>query len=125
MSKPREPWWGYMKACARAYPAQRKALERAEAARMAGKDTETVEKLLARELSTPQRKRECEAVRKALEATRELPDGAAREKMIALVFLSATHTLSGAALDCYISYATAKRWQSDFLRLIAANLDLT
>lgn len=61
------------------------------------------------------------AVHAAVQATKQMDDGAVRLKMVDAVFFRRTHTLEGAAQLVSCSYATAKRWQQDFIREVARN----
>ena len=103
MSKPRERWWGYVKACLRSYPELRR---NAEALR-------------------GQSRREYEAVRDALAETERLPDGPARMELARLVLTERVCSLDGAALRLHISTATARRWHQSVIRLTARRLGLT
>lgn len=129
MSKPKEKWWGYVKAVIRAYPEQKHAL--ADLHRMsvtsmvggvggrpAGGERKT-EKTATRELPPP-KQREHDAVEKAIAET-----DAEALRLIDLVFWRQTHTLHGAAMQCHVAYITAARWHGDFIRLVAWNLGLT
>lgn len=62
---------------------------------------------------------ESEAIRKAIEKTESLVDGADRMSVIKMVFFKETHTLQGAALNVPCSYDTAKKWTQQFIRLVA------
>ena len=97
MSKPRDIWWGYVKAMIRVYPLKR-------------------EGALA--------ERENAAVSRALEETSTLPGGADRRRLIDLVFFAQTHTLEGAAQQLHCSVRTARRWHTDFIRLVAKKYGL-
>ena len=59
------------------------------------------------------------AIETALSETKKMIDGAHRVKVIELVFFKDTHTLQGAALNIPCDYETAKRWQQQFIRLVA------
>lgn len=100
MSKPRYPWWGYIKGVIRLYPKRR------------GMDLQGT------------RGKEQEAVKKALDETESMGNGADRLKVIDMVFFKQTHTLDGAALMVPCSYATAKRYHNDFICRVAKNFGL-
>ena len=62
------------------------------------------------------------AVAAALEETRVMESGEDRSKIIDLVFFKKTHKLAGAAMQIPCSYQTAKVWQQDFIRAVAAQI---
>lgn len=64
---------------------------------------------------------ESEAVRKAIEYTKTMPDGPQRLSIIKMMYLEKTHTLSGAALLVPCSERTARRWHSQFIWAVANN----
>lgn len=100
MSRPKNPWWGYVKNMIRLYPKR------------------NPEKLSGVPL------REYEAVRKAVESTRKKPDGEDRMKVVELVLFKGTHLVPGAALKVPCSERTAKQWHGDFIREVAKNYGL-
>lgn len=61
------------------------------------------------------------AVEAALRATRELPNGETRVKIIELMYFKRTHQLAGAALQVHYSYDRAKQWHTDFIHLVGSN----
>ena len=61
------------------------------------------------------------AVEKAIENTEKLKTGTYRMKIISLVFFKKTHKLAGAAMQIPCSYATAKKWQQEFICEVAKN----
>lgn len=127
MSKPRNPWWGYVKNIIRAYPELRREYEdlhcQSVTADMSGMPrgggvSRGIEAIAVRELPKPKQV-EFDAVRKAIEGTRRVKAGADRLKLIDLVFWKQSHTLSGAALAVNISYDTAINYHGDFIMLVA------
>ena len=127
MSKPRYYWWSYIKAIIRHYPQLCQEWEELktisatpnydEVGHGSGisKPTEQVAlKLLPRV-----KQQEFDAVRDALQVTKSSPDGRHKIELIRLVYWKKSHTLSGAAMVIGISYRTARRWQSDFIYLVA------
>ena len=90
MSRPKYPWWGYVREILRRYP---------------DRTTEA----------------EAAAVASAIVQTKQMPEGQCRLSVIRMVFFRKTHTLHGAALEVSCSYATAKRWQQEFIRKVARN----
>ena len=133
MSKPRDRWWGYVRAVIRAYPelrANAKELQRTQttprygASVGSGGPSDPVASAALRRLP-PQEQREYEAVEQALWETASLPDGAARVRIIDLVFWRQSHTLEGAAQAVHLSYRSAQRRQNAFIRLVAQQMGLT
>ena len=107
MSKPREIWWGYVKAIIRRYPelCEREAALHRQCISPAltgmphgGKTTNPTADAALRELPEKQQ-REVAAVRAAIVKTQALQDGAERMEMVRLVFWDRTHTLDGVALS--------------------------
>ena len=89
LSRQRYPWWGYAKEILRRY--------------QKGSVTDG----------------EREAIEFAVGETKERPDGESRLALIDMVYFRGTHTLDGAAIEVNCSYHTAKRWQQQFLQLVA------
>jgi len=98
MSKPRKRWWGYVRQVLYAYPEL-----------TPGNATEQREKA---------------AVESALEELSRSPEGAETGKLVAAVFFTRTHTLTGAAMREHMSYRTARRRQNDFIRMVGRNMGL-
>lgn len=132
MSKPRYRWWGYVKAVIRAYPAldkvMREPIYTPTTARYSAQPPQSgdgrslecavIKKLDRRDIE------EYEAVSAAIHATERLPNGAARLKIIDLVYWQGTHTLAGAGLQVGYSYRQARRMQERFVYQVAENLRL-
>lgn len=68
--------------------------------------------------------RERKAVEKAIERTGAMPDGAERLELAGLIFWRGTHTLPGAAQKCCVSERTARRWHTEFIRMVAGEFGL-
>lgn len=131
MSKPREPWWGYVKAVVRAYPGYETELDRLKACTItpnynatgggsaASRKTETI---ALRELPAKEQKR-YESVQEALKQTSRQSNGRWRCRMIELVYFRKSHTLPGAAQACHISYATARQWNREFIMTVAKRME--
>ena len=64
---------------------------------------------------------ELAAVRAAIEQTERMCGGFDRLKVVEMVLIKKTHTLTGAALQIPCGYETAKRWQQQFIRTVAVN----
>lgn len=97
--KNKDPWWGYVKAMIRRYPAR----------------NSNAEWLCGLDLA------EYEAVRQALDDTERWPNGDCVRRLVDMVFFRQSHTLSGAAQRIPCGYETAKRWQQKFVRQVASN----
>ena len=132
MSKPREPWWPYVKNILRAYPAMKRELDALRSPAMTARYNpagggsgpgRSTEQTAMRELP-PQRMREYEAVASAIRKTGHMQDGKLRNELIRLVYFRKRYNLSGAAWACHVSERTARTWHGDFLRLVAHYLDL-
>lgn len=97
MSKLQFAWWGYVRMMIRRYQQQQK------------RDNLSRVELL-----------EIQAVTKAIEQTAEKPDGRERLDLIHRAYWRRNRvTLQRAAMDLYISYATARRWNYDFFIAVA------
>lgn len=128
MSRPRYDWWPYVKGMIRRYPALRAELQELHTQAvtpgysgisvrsMSGR---SLEETVIRELPTT-KQREYEAVRRAVEATERMSASRDRLRVIDLVFWKQSHTLEGAALTIPCSSRTARRYHSDFIKLVAA-----
>ena len=133
MSKPREIWWGYVKAMIRRYPTleqEYKALhEPSITSNISGMPggrgvpSNPVEKVALRELP-PTKQHELEAVQEAIKATRRMYGGEERIKLVNLVFWKRSHTLDGAAQELHLSERTARRWHTAFIYLVAEKYGL-
>lgn len=132
MSRPRYDWWSYVKGMIRRYPqlaAEYEELHRPNVVpqgdgigRGSGVSKPT-EITALRELPRT-KQREYEAVLKAIQSTKALPDGAERLRLIQLVFWQRTHTLDGAAMAVGASQRKAQEWHRLFIRLVAQNFGL-
>lgn len=120
-------WWRYAKSMIRRYPQH--CADLAELRRTSvtanysgmphgrGRSNPT-ENAVTRELPRS-KQREYKAVHSAVEQTKALPDGMERLKLIDAIYWRKTHTLSGAALDCYVSLRTAQEWHRQFIHAVA------
>ena len=133
MSKPREIWWGYVKAMIRRYPALKKEYDSLHTPSLAvnltgmpsghGLPSNPVEQTVLRDLP-PTKQKEFEAVQEAIKATLRMYGGAERLKLIDLVFWQRSHTIDGAAMAINISERTARRWHTTFIYLTAEKYGL-
>lgn len=127
LSKPRYDWWGYVKSMIRRYPQlceeyaglkQTSITASYDDVRHGSGVGNPTERAAIREL--PENKqREHRAVQIAIDVTGRYKTGKERLKLIDLVFWRRSHTLSGAAYACFVSYRTAARWHGEFIRLVA------
>ena len=127
MSKPRYHWWAYAKAMVRMYPQLKREYDALHAQRVTtapdsvpggkGGVSRAAEITALRQLP-PARQAEYDAVTKAIELTNKRQSAADRLALIDLVFWKGTHKLEGAAMKLYISDSTARRYHTDFLRLV-------
>ena len=128
MSKPKFRWWPFVKAMIRDYPQLEKIWKDIHATSITANYSampkgasaaRTVENIALRQMS-PDDQKVYDAVSKAIEMTRLLPDGKRRMDMIALVYWSKKPMpLKSAAVLLYISERTAKRWHGSFVRCVA------
>lgn len=94
----RYDWWPYMQAIVRRFPARQANLE-------------SLGKI---------QQREVQAVSEAIRRTEAMEDGRERMRLVKAVYWSKNRkTMSGIALDLYISRATAFRWNSEFILTVA------
>lgn len=134
MSNPAFRWLNYVQWMCRLYPARLKLLDELRTAShvahygasssAGGRIRRPTERLGTVSLGETVDK-EMEAVRKAIEATRNLPDGDLILRLIDLQFWSCTHSQAGAALALGISESTAKRRQSRFFFEVGRAFGLT
>ena len=126
MSKPRYGWWSYAKYMIRQYPSLKeeyRELQRQKVTREAGRvcggsvGARVAENAALKQLP-PAKQAEYDAVAKAIEKTKLLRTGEERLALIDMVFWRNSHTLDGAAYKLYLSYVTACRYHSDFIRLV-------
>lgn len=92
-------WWPYVQSMIRKYPERKEAVENKE-------ELPRVDIL------------EYEAVERAVEITEAKEDGKERKRLVELVYWKG-RLMQSAALDLYISYATARRWCNEFVRAVA------
>lgn len=128
MSTPRYDWWSYVKGMIRRYPGlveREKELHNTSISpvlsglpRPINSVSDPTGAAALRELPEINRK-EMDAVREAIEETQAMRDGSERMRMIKMAFWSGRNTLDMIASRCHISYRTAIRWHSQFIKLVA------
>lgn len=100
MSKPRARWWGYVRRILNDYP----------------------ELLANEEQLNGNDRRELDAVVRAMGRAECFSCGEQQIRIVKRVFFNKTHTLVGAAVEENISYATARRRQNSFIRLVGKEM---
>ena len=127
MSKPRYKWWGYIKNVVRSYPALKKEYEdlheqsiTAKYSGMPGGGSVSrgTEDIAIRELPYTDQ-REYEAVRRAVEKTKQYKNGTERLAIIDLYYWKKSHTLEGAGYKVGYSYDRTKQIHKEFLVAVA------
>lgn len=130
MSTPRYPWWPYVKNMIRRYPAlaeeyaalhQQGVTPAYSGMSGGGGDGRPLEQVAARELPGVKQK-EFDAVRLAIEQTRQRPNGQARLAVVDYVFWrghKGRRLLAEAAEKGHCSYDTAKKYHREFILLVA------
>ena len=133
MSKPREPWWGYVKNVIRKYPAYKAELHQLRSQKITpgyskdggrGKTQRKTEAIALRELP-PREQERYEAVEKALARTKRMQNGDLRCRLIEMTYFKKTHNMQGAAMALHADYSTILRWNRAFVYLVADYLKLT
>lgn len=127
MSKPRYKWWGYVRGIVRAYPELKREYNELHRQTVTastsglpggGGVSRGTENIAVRELPYT-KQREYEAVKRAVDTTKRLPNGAQRMKIIELVYWKRSHTVEGAAMRAGYSPDRGKQLHGDFIRLVA------
>lgn len=132
MSKPREPWWGYVKNVIRRYPSYQAELKRIRSCSVTTQyskgggrgDSSRKTELTALRSLPPRDQERHDAVAKAMRKTNRLPDGKLRCRMIELTYFTGRLNMQGAALALHVSYVTVLRWHREFVYLVADYLGL-
>ena len=134
MSKPRELWYDYVRRIIRnytEYKRERDSLQsmtvtpRYDANGGGSGPGRMAERAALRELE-PEKERYYTAVDRALVHTARISKGRRepRVRFVTLYHFKHSHTMEGAAAACFVSYATARRWNQEFMREVARNLGL-
>lgn len=129
MSKPRYRWWGFARRMVRDYKGLKAAVDdlhsqtiTASASGMpgGGGSGRAVESIALRELP-PDDQKAYDAVTRAIEITSLSQSGQERIAMIRYIYWGRQeHKLEEAATKAHVSVPTAKRWHSDFIRLVGS-----
>lgn len=127
MSRPKYRWWGFARKMVRDYPDLKMKLDELHTQSMSpdisgmprgGSAGRTTESIALRQLP-PDDQQDYDAVRRAIEITRQLADGDARIALIRYAYWGKKmHKLEDAALQVHVSERTAQRWHADFIRLV-------
>lgn len=126
MSSPRYRWWGFVRRMIRDYwglkavydDLHRQSLSAAPSGSPGGGDGRTVENIALRQLPADDQK-VYDAVTRAVEITRLLPDGELKLAMIRFVYWGqGQRRVEDVPLVLPISRRTAIRWHGDFVRLV-------
>lgn len=132
MSRPRYPWWGYIKNIIRLYPARVAEYDLLKSAPVTPNYAATghgsgiskpTEQAALKEFP-PYKQREYDAVRLAVTQISAFADGDDRIKLAEMMYWKRTHTLCGAAYKLNISERTARRWNKEFVYLVAEKMGL-
>jgi hypothetical protein len=98
MGNVKYPWWPYVQAMIRKYPSRMRRYDELKRVEL----------------------REVEAVRMAIRLTQQKEDGRERMRLVKRIYWTyGKKTMSGLAMELYISRATAFRWSSEFIMLVA------
>ena len=134
MAATKEPYWSYVKAIIKEYPELKREAEKPREQRVtsffrnggrSGRIANPTEECVIHDLP-PKKQRKYDAVSAAIEKTRLLhPDSAGQRLLIIdLVYWKQSHTIEGAAMKVPCHRNAAGRWQAEFIRLVADELDL-
>ena len=134
MSNPKEDWWPVAVRVVRNYPARKAEYEElhracltAPVSGMPGSSdvARSTENIALRKMP-PQKQREYEAVSRAIDVTKRLPDGAKRLELIQRMYWNGRRLYIGQVIyQIGISEATGKRWHARFIRIVGEYLEYT
>ena len=128
MSKPRYKWWSYVRWMIRLYPERVAELRRRQEANTtaaygirapSGSDVHRSTEDLGTVSLGSVVDREMQAVRLALEEIAAMPNGDQRLRIIEMYHWKRTHTLDGASYAAGVSDVTGRRWNAEFIGLVA------
>lgn len=127
MSKPKDDWFKNAVWTVRNYPARKQEYEELTSPKVtasisgmpgSGGVSRTVENLALREMA-PMKQKEYEAVTKAIEVTKLLPNGDLKVKLISLMYWQGKKlNIQEAIPKISVGEATGKRWHGSFIRLV-------
>ena len=128
MSKPRYKWWSYVRWMIRLYPERVAELRRRQEANVtaayggrtpSGTDIHRSTENLGTVSLGATVDREMQAVRRALEDISALPNADLRLRIIEMYYWKRTHTLDGASYAVNVADVTGRRWNAEFIGLVA------
>ena len=125
MSNPRDDWWWNAVRMVRNYPARKQeyndlhrqsfTIDLSGMPRGGGASRKT-EQIALRQMA-PAKQQEYDAVTRAIEITKTLPDGNKRIEMIERVYWQGKKiSIESAAVAVNVAETTGKRWHGDFIR---------
>lgn len=126
MSKPKDDWWVNAVRMVRNYPARKKEYEELHRQTVSmysgmpsGHDvSRTTENLALRQMA-PMKQKEYEAVSRAIEITKLLPDGELRITLISRMYWQGKKlNIEDVVYGIGIGEATGKRWHGRFIRQV-------
>ena len=127
MSNPRDDWWYNAVRMVRNYPARKKEYEELHRAALgspvngmpgSADISRSTEDIALRQMP-PQKQREYDAVSRAIEITKLLPDGEKRMELIQRMYWSGKKLHIGQVIyQVGISEATGKRWHVRFIKIV-------
>lgn len=127
MSKPRNDWWSNAVRMVRNYPSRKAEYERLHSQSLSadmsgmprgGDKARTTENIALLQMA-PMKQAEYDAVTRAIEITKLLPNGEERVQLIQRMYWSGRKlNINDVVFDLYIAEATGKRWHSSFIRLV-------
>lgn len=132
MSKPREPWWGYVKNVIRKYPQYKAELRQLRSQQITpgysktgggGKTQRKTEAIAIRQLP-PRDQERFDAVEKAIRKTKRMPDGELRCRFVDMYYFKQNKTMEGVAMVLHADCRTILRWNRAFVYLVADYLNL-
>ena len=133
MGRAREPYWHYVKSIIKEYPSLERELATPLSPRLSvpletggsGTPANPTQDCDIHDLP-PKKQRKYDAVSNAILKTRLTHPKTAsdRLKVIELVYWKQSHTVAGAAMNVPCHRNIAGKWQGDFIKLVAEELDL-
>lgn len=127
MSRPRYDWWYNAVRMVRNYPARKQEYDelhrQSVVADMSGMPrghggSRTTEDIVLRQMA-PAKQREYDAVTRAIEVTRLLPDGDKRVELIRRMYWSGRKlTINAVIMSVGVAECTGKRWHGAFISLV-------
>ena len=127
MSNTRNDWWSSVTRMVRNYPARKAEYEALHSQSLVadmtgmpkgGSASRATENIALREM-LPMKQQEYEAVTRAIEITRMLPNGEERLKLMRRMYWQGKKLrIDDVIREIHIAEATGKRWHASFIRLV-------